>query len=720
MFAENKSLAPFLHRRWTNVERESFLILARCTSRNLLGIRINEVGEQRFVPYCGHVHRKLRAWQQLLEGTLPSRLATWFDNLEQNLDSREFSDDDLWLMISVSIVHRNYHLALACLDVAERRERSAAQTQAWAMLGFELRSMMGRVGQSKSCLQTAAQGPKPVAELLSQWTIMLINQRDFEEAVQVGQRSLAMDPKQPLLGLQLARLCAQSGEWEQALAFLDVLGTLDDVSATLQQQVFEIYRQIGKFAQLETIVHQQMKRLGPTKELYEQLLLLACWKGNVAAIKEQLQALSVWVNQPWPSLPFFQGIVAALEMSYQESLSLFEKVSKASPFYTESRLWRAEMLWRVGRNQDAWQEIDSIVPHVGGFVFGTSLVKVFLNYDEKQADNTRKHIQWQPQMFHEISPMMSQIQASFADILHHKEEERAIDCLKKTLTSMAGNRSSIVSLVSDNEQGLRTVPAVESPRSAARRVLELIGLREQSEIEEKFQELMAKFPEVPVLWCHRGEYYLWIGDYVSARADFHTALEIEARTRWGYIGLAGVHVVLEEWEQALDVCEQGVEMMHGTEGPSLLIYRGEAHRRLQHWGQAQQDLQRACEQRPGRLSAWINLALCMGAQGEHEQQSKHFRHVAATAPVLVHQAGRERGLGWYSINNPSNDDQRMILEQCLVMMRGNRSSSKISYFRNNNELCLVTANELDMQQRALVFKQNAVEQLRKEWVRTQR
>jgi len=82
---------------------------------------------------------------------------------------------------------------------------------------------------------------------------------------------------------------------------------------------------------------------------------------------------------------------------------------------------------------------------------------------------------------------------------------------------------------------------------------------------------------------------------------------------------------------------------------------------------------------PRRLSAWVNLALVEDARGQPERARAHFEAIEDAAPALLSDARREAGRG---------ADRVALLERCLTMMRGNRSSSTITYF-SGGELRLV-------------------------------
>jgi tetratricopeptide (TPR) repeat protein len=139
--------------------------------------------------------------------------------------------------------------------------------------------------------------------------------------------------------------------------------------------------------------------------------------------------------------------------------------------------------------------------------------------------------------------------------------------------------------------------------------------------------------------------------------------------------------------------------MDNTEGPVAFLYRGEAYRCLGRLDEARDQLLRACELHPTRLSAWINLALVHGAAADHLQQRRVFARIARTAPALLSEAAQEIGADTFdaivlagpvgaSDTTEPVDGAHLdrVLRHCLEMMRGNRSSSCVTYFTADGAL----------------------------------
>jgi tetratricopeptide (TPR) repeat protein len=244
---------------------------------------------------------------------------------------------------------------------------------------------------------------------------------------------------------------------------------------------------------------------------------------------------------------------------------------------------------------------------------------------------------------------------------------------------------------------LARLPRSVWARVAAREALELVKIASPEEIYRAFDEVIAAFPSSSMPLVHRGELQLWLGRYPEARADLEGAIAIYRQTRWAWFGLATLDLVAGDPERALATCAHGIQVMDNTEGPVAYLFRGEAYRLLGRLDEARQQLVRSCELHPRRLSAWTNLGLAHGAAGDGPAQREIFHRLLAEAPSLLSTASLELGDDVFQavvLEGPRVPGGRevppetvdRVLGQALAMMRGNRSSSCVTYFTREGRM----------------------------------
>ena len=113
----------------------------------------------------------------------------------------------------------------------------------------------------------------------------------------------------------------------------------------------------------------------------------------------------------------------------------------------------------------------------------------------------------------------------------------------------------------------------------------------------------------------------------------------------------------------------------------LAIYRGEFLRKLGHLDQAERDLTIAVQQKPNRLSGWINRVLIDHAKGE-----------TTPASILCSAIRRHCTSLWWDAREKTKNDPLTLdgldttLEAMLDMMLGNRSSTILTYKREDHPI----------------------------------
>ncbi|MBK9752544.1 MAG: hypothetical protein IPO88_03380 [Nannocystis sp.] len=237
---------------------------------------------------------------------------------------------------------------------------------------------------------------------------------------------------------------------------------------------------------------------------------------------------------------------------------------------------------------------------------------------------------------------------------------------------------------------LRRFASRGGPRRASRSALGTIRGAEAGRVLARFAGVIAAHPASSLPICHRGELRLWLGDVDAAVADLDAALAISPHTRWAYIGRTMAALLQGDPAAALAEDARGVAMM-GGEGPAVYVHRGEALRRLGRPEAALLELRRAVGLHPGRLGAWLNLGLshaALGGHGGHAGLAAVFDRLRERSPGLVSDAAAACGLAaWRDPDDPvPAAAQQAVLARALVMLRGNRSSSLVTYFTEQGQL----------------------------------
>lgn len=402
------------------------------------------------------------------------------------------------------------------------------------------------------------------------------------------------------------------------------------------------------------------------------LATLALWSGDVEGCAAQVEKARA--IEP-DSTARIEGATALLAGRHEDALRRLDVALAANARDDEARLLRAESLLRLGRQAEARAEVNRALLG-GGHALAARILWLLLDAREQGSskDTTRQALAEVKEGLIELCP---EARASLSP-----GERAALErVVEEALHRLHGNRSATPTHVVDGR--LRRLSVRTGPRHASRMALELVRIAPPARVLAALDVVVARYPGSGLPLAHRGELHLWAGATGEARRDFEGAIAIEKQTRFAYIGLTGVEILEGRYEEALAVSARGVAAMLGTEGPAVPVYRGEALRRLGRTAEAIADLERSVRATPARLGAWINLGLACGDAGDLPGLAAAFTRLGTHAPALVSAAARELGA---LEGEASPEAQRAILDRCLVMMRGNRSSVCTTYFTREGHL----------------------------------
>ena len=465
--------------------------------------------------------------------------------------------------------------------------------------------------------------------------------RDFAPAIEHARRVLALLPAAAGVWLELANLLASAGRTgEVAAAVAPAIALLPD-RPHYRLEAARLLMDAGAFEAAQEHA-EAAARLGDARG-NRMLGQLALWSGQIPETSDPRLAMSV----------------ALVRRQWHEAAALATRVLGEDTSCVDAFVVRAESHLHSGRLDAVEADLDRAVEGADAFLPQATLVRLL--WASSLGDGRRALGRTPMQEIAEVLEELVPGSRALAD--RPLVEARA--ALLDALACMCGNRCTIPTWRSAS--GLRRISARTSPRHASRRALELIRVAEPARALAELDQVVGRYPESPLPACHRGELHLWLGDAARARADFVGAIEIARETRFAYIGLGGAALLENDPEAALEVLLQGVVIMGSTEGPAVFVYRGEALRKLGRLREARADLERAVASRPSRAGAWINLALACDALGDVAAARAAFERTKAIAPALLEDAGGD-------------------LEGALEMLRGNRSSTCLTWFLADGRL----------------------------------
>lgn len=376
----------------------------------------------------------------------------------------------------------------------------------------------------------------------------------------------------------------------------------------------------------------------------------ALWTGDHEAVRAHLPHLDGTEAQ------VLEGALAVLEDRPADALPPLDAALTADPRLALAHQWRSEALLRLDRPTDAVLAADAAMR----FSRRPSLPARILRCLAMQAESPRSaYLQeaLRPDLLEPLAPIVGE------------DPPKTADTLERALAAFAGNRSETPTVWDDG--GLHPLVLPADPRHRARRGQAVLKVRGPSAARAAIQALVAAEPDDPMARTHLGELELWCGAYGSAREAFEAALALDDTTRWAWVGLGACALLTGDPDQALAHWQHCIAHT-GAAGPTLFAYRAECQRQLGNLDEADRDLAAAARTEPRRLGTWLNRALVAAARGDARPAQALATHLKALCPPLV-------GEG------PAPEQ----LEQVLVRLRGNRSSSLVTWFDEDGQLRLL-------------------------------
>lgn len=257
-------------------------------------------------------------------------------------------------------------------------------------------------------------------------------------------------------------------------------------------------------------------------------------------------------------------------------------------------------------------------------------------------------------------------------------QDAVIDALHEVLDRFVGNRSTLPTVLTGGALVRFEVP--EHPRHAARKLEHGLRSGEVEGVLGRYRDLQRRHPDDPTPHTYCGEVLVWAGRYDEAIGQFRAALAVDATTTWAWIGWGAAQLLQHQPEAALRTWAEGVQASR-YEGPTLFAYRGEAHLRLGQLALARADLDIALRDKPQRISAWVLRALLALDEGSSHPAKVVCAVIRARLPGLWLDACAQAGLDPQAL-----EPARERLEALLTAIRGNRSSTMITWFDREDRL----------------------------------
>jgi hypothetical protein len=252
--------------------------------------------------------------------------------------------------------------------------------------------------------------------------------------------------------------------------------------------------------------------------------------------------------------------------------------------------------------------------------------------------------------------------------------------LWRVVRGFGGNRTDTLTVIGRDAEGtvsLVRAPPSESGRIASVRNLHQLGVADVAKTLSGFEELERRFPRSPHPIVYRGELRLWLGDGEGALDEFRRS-RTRGACRWAYVGSAATLMFLGRPRRAWLVDRIGALRFKRLVTATTHVYRGELARRRGALRLARRELLVATDNRPTRVGAWINLALVEQRLGNTAAFDAALRRLEQLAPAIIWEA--RRALGLPPSTRLDAEDAAPVLEQALILMRGNRSSTQHTLF----------------------------------------
>lgn len=587
---------------------------------------------------------------------------------------------------------RDYTTALADLAVAATSPQAAPAARAAALDSrFELLRRLGGHAEGLAAMDRALEldggSRERSVRRLERAAELLIHSGNDRAALMRISQAIALAPRNLALLLRAAVLQCRAGDAEAVRRSVAAATELDAAPEDALRARLDGARyliEVGAFAAGRELLHAALQRDREDPVALSWLGELALWAGDTAAVEEHARVLTAaGAAAGWR----LRGAVAVLAGDCAAALPLLEESLRRDDSEATTHVWRGEALYRLGALDDAFAAINR----------GGEMTEEFADYLAPQVLRllvlaARDEFPGLPEYC--VPQALDRMMGEEFAATDRGDVPRLCALLERALVGLRGNRHRIATYVAAADGGGEPVALhlQPSPRGPAKAALWLLLSEGEDSARRALEGVHAEYPQAPEPHCYHGELYLYLGDYVAAREQFERALALYEMTRWAFIGLGAVELFEGRPQQTIPLLERSIALSRGA-GPTLFVYRGEAHRRLGNTKAAIADLEYATRLNPTRVSAWIDLALARDDAGDGAALAGELDRLRRVAPGLLHDAASAAGIAPAIARGdepaPAREVMRELYECALHMMRGNRSSNRVTYFTADGQLRVV-------------------------------
>ncbi len=604
-------------------------------------------------------------------------------DLDQRLACAEASalDDDVLVELGIIML-----LTAGRFDSAlERWHRHAAEicrrrTRGALACAALMHSYLGQIARAHACAKELARQARTAndarhaGELLAQVGCHELATRALRVA---ASDVVSGDASAFAVHLRLAQVAAQAHDYETLGVAAAKMTTLAD-HPDQQLSAARMLRDAGAFADAESTLH-KLLRVEPRHRL--AMLMLAqtkLWRLDHTGAAAVCQSLLEHNPNDVACLRTL-GACAVVDGRHADALALLDRALAIDTRDYQARLWRAEALEHLQRFWDARLEIRNL--QIGDYPIWQLLRA---RIEERMNPRSRiEHDTW----FIVDTNIRQLVDADELPNDTGASHEVACAAIDKAIAKLGGNRTKRLTMLTA-EGELRWLRTVDSPRQRA----ELLQLeachRPLDEVIAEFAALAERYPAVPFFHTYAAELLLWRGEYARA-CDMFEQVWVTTRTRWGYVGAGAAAMLLGREARALEVWEEGKQYYSYLDAEATYCYRGEYLRKRGDLEAAGPDLERAAKARPGRVGAWVNLALLHHARGNAAGLREAVARVEELIPAYAWEARRAVEIDDRELQGP--DTLANYMERLLTWMRGNRSSVMYTIVDANAQLRVIPA-----------------------------
>ncbi|MFO7564881.1 MAG: tetratricopeptide repeat protein [Enhygromyxa sp.] len=586
----------------------------------------------------------------------------------------------------ISFATRDYQRALDRLEQVASTTGGGAAARARRQI-VAIAGGLGWEHDVRRAIEAAIEAEPEEPSWHAQAVRLFARGRRWDRALEHARRALALAPGSARMWMEAAGLHARL---DQRDAARDALQRALELAPAADELIYRregarVAIDAGHF-ELAIACLVRALELEPAADLHVQLAELHSWAGDDQAAKAASERALALDPEFGPALRM-RGALEVRAGRHEQAIELLKRAIERDFVDYQAHLWLSEAYLRLDRFAEAHAQLHHGTMNADGFLFVAWLLR-FLIVAAEQRDPDEILT---PNRTEEFDAALRELCPELApQALASMRTADLCAAVEAGLAALRGNRSVYATHVVDGR--LTRLHARTGCRHQSRWALQLLRVASGDECLARFAEIVARYPGSSLPLCHRGELHLWLGNFEAARADLEAAIASVEGTRWAYMGLSTLALVRGDPQACLEINARGVEVMQGTEGPAIHVYRGEAKRLLGRDAEAIAELEQALEWHPARASATINLALSYQRAGERSGFERLWLRLRdEQAPGLLSDAAHELGLTIIGDDDWQPDDavKLAVLERSLAMMGGNRSSGLITYWTGDGKLRFV-------------------------------